>query len=97
MPEDEPKQIEVDETVTKTGTVEFMNQAAFNNPAPDKMKRALAAMKYTFVGLITMVSGTDLFSGYQAKIICFVLGVFILICGGIELSTGVKSIEETKN
>ena len=97
MPEDnEPKQIEVNEPVVKTGTVEFLNKAAFNNPAPDKLKRVLQAIKYTFVGLITMVSGTDLFSGYQSKVISFTLGVCILICGAVELGTGVKSIDEEK-
>lgn len=95
MPEqDEPKKIEVDQTVVKTGTVEFMNKAAFTNPAPDKLTRVLAAIKYTFVGLITMVSATDLFTGGQSKIISFVLSVGILICGAVELGTGVKSIEQ---
>jgi len=99
MPDqNEPQKIEVDVPVVKTGTVEFMNKAGFTNPAPDKLKRVLQAIKYTLVGLITAVSGTDLFTGKQVKIICFCLGVAILICGGIEVGTGVKSVEqEPKN
>lgn len=97
MPEEnEPKQIEIDVPVMKTGTVQFMNKAGFNNPAPDKLKRVLAAMKYTFVAMIGLVSGSDIFSGGQAKIICFTLSVSIIVCGGIELGTGVKAIEQEK-
>jgi hypothetical protein len=97
MPEEIiPQQIEVQEPAVKTGTVEMFNKAGFNNPAPDKLKRVLTAMRYTFVGLITMVSGTDLFTGYQSKVISFSLGVAVLICGAIELGTGVKSIDNEK-
>jgi len=92
MPEE--KQIEVETPEVKPGKVEFMTASGFNNPPPVKLKRALAALKYFSVSLITMVSATDLFSGSQAKIICFCLGVFILALGGIELATGVKPIEE---
>jgi formate/nitrite transporter FocA (FNT family) len=92
--EKEQKQIEVDVPVMKTGTTQFMTKAAFNNPAPDKLKRIIAALKFSFVSIITMVSGTDLFTGYQSKIISFTLGLAIIILGGIELATGVKSIEE---
>lgn len=96
MPDEQlPEKIEVAVPEMKPGKVEFMNEAGFKNPAPEKMKRVLAAMKYTFVGLITMVSGTDLFSGRQSKIACFVMGICVLICGAIELATGVKQSEET--
>ncbi len=89
-----PDQVEISKPVLEKGTVQFMNKAAVNNPAPDKLKRVLTAIRYTFVGLITMVSATDLFSGYQSKVISFCLGVAILICGGIELGTGVKSADD---
>jgi hypothetical protein len=73
-----------------------MTAAGFNNPPPAKLKRILAALKYFCVSLITMVSATDLFSGGQAKIINFSLGVFILFMGAIELATGVKPVEENQ-
>jgi len=100
MPEDikdTEKEIEVDVPQMKKGTIQFMNKAGFNNPAPDKLKRVLAALKFSFVSIITMVSGTDLFTGYQSKIISFTLGLAIIILGGVELATGVKSIDENKN
>lgn len=95
MPE-ENKPIEVEQPITAPGKVQFMTAAGFNNPPPAKLKRVLAALKYFSVSLITMVSATDLFSGGQAKIINFILGVAILSMGAIELATGVKPVEEDK-
>lgn len=95
MPEDKDnKPIEVETPITAPGKVQFMNAAGFNNPPPAKLKRVLAALKYFCVSLITMVSATDLFSGGQAKIISFILGVCILFMGAIELATGVKPVDE---
>lgn len=91
-----PDEIEVNTPEIVKGKVEFMSSASFGNPAPDKLKRILTAIRYTLVGMITMVSGTDLFSGYQSKVISFSMGVLILICGGIELATGVKPVPEDK-
>lgn len=93
---DDQKPIEVAVPEIQKGTVSFMSKSAFSNPAPERMKRILGALRYFCVGLITMVSGTDLFSGRQSKIICFVLGAFILLLGAVELGTGVKTQEENK-
>lgn len=87
---------EVNIPVVQTGTIQFMNKSAVSNPAPDKLKRVLTAIRYTFVSLITAVSATDLFSGAQSKIISFCLGIGIIVCGGIELGTGVKPEESNK-
>lgn len=96
MPE-ENKPVEVDQPVQTPGKVQFMTAAGFSNPPPVKLKRILAALKYFCVSLITMVGATDLFSGRQAKIICFILGAFVLLMGAIEFATGVKPVEdETK-
>lgn len=89
-------EIEVSVPVIQQGKVKFMNASGFSNPAPDKLKRVLTAIRYTLVGLITAVAGTDLFSGYQSKVITFSLGIMILACGGIELATGVKPLPEEK-
>lgn len=92
MPEIETHEVEV--PVTKESTVSFMTPSGFSNPAPLKLKRVLTALRYFCVGLITAVSGTDLFTGYQSKIISFCLGVVILSLGAIELGTGVKETEK---
>lgn len=88
-----PDTHEVNVPVQQTGTIKFLTStAAFTNPAPDKLKRVLTAIRYTFVSLITMVSATDLFTGAQSKIISFSLGIAIIVCGGIEFATGVKPL-----
>lgn len=93
---DTPEQHEVNVPKIETGTIQFLTKSAVSNPAPDKLKRVLTAIRYTFVSLITAVSATDLFSGAQSKIISFCLGIGIIICGGIELGTGVKPTDENK-
>lgn len=93
MPEETeqiPKGIEVQETVVQRGTVGL----SFKNPAPDKLKRVIAALTYFCAGLMTTVGATDLFSGRQAKIICFILGIVILALGALGMTIGVKPAEE---
>ena len=94
--ENKEELIEVDVPTMQTGTVKFMTKSGFSNPAPDKLKRVLSALKYAFVGIITAVAGTDLFTGAQSKLISFSLGVAIYILGAIELGTGVKPLDEEK-
>lgn len=97
MVEDKGEDIEVNLPVVQHGEVKFLNKDGFVNPAPDKLKRVLTAIRYTLVSLITLIAGTDIFSPYQVKIFAFTLGVGTLICGAIELGTGVKPLpEETK-
>lgn len=97
MPEETkpiPEGVEVAENVIKSGTVSFMNKTAVSNPAPQKMKRIIKALNYFCVGLMTAVGGSDLFSGGQAKIIVFIIGVFLLALGSLEFLTGVKPVED---
>lgn len=94
MPEEQPNEIEVNLPVKQPGEVKFMSATAFSNPAPDKLKRVLTAIRYTLVGVITMISGSDIFTGGQAKLLSFCLGIAILVCGGIELGTGVKPLPD---
>lgn len=97
MPEevqDIPEGIEVSHPVIQPGTVQVLNRAAFSNPAPLKLQRIVKALNYFVAGLVTTVGATDLFTGKQSKIICFILGVFILGLGAIELAFGVRPEEK---
>lgn len=89
-----PEGVEVSENVIKPGTVSFMNKTAVNNPAPEKMKRIIKALNYFCVGLMTAVGGSDLFTGGQAKVIVFIIGLFLLAIGSLEFLTGVKPVDE---
>lgn len=83
----EPVQVET--TKVSTGTIRFGSKG-FGNPTPTLLARITKALRYFCVGLITMISGTDIFSGVQAKLICFCLGAFILLLGGIDMAVGVE-------
>ena len=96
MNEDKGEDIDVSLPAVQHGEVKFLNKDGFVNPAPDKLKRVLTAIRYTLVSLITMFAATDLLTSYQIKITTFVLGVAVLICGAIELGTGVKPLPEDK-
>lgn len=85
-----PDGIEVSKPVIEQGKV----VPSFKYPAPDKMKRVIKGLNYFIAGLVTAVGATDLFSGGQAKVISFILGVVILALGALELSTGVKPAEK---
>lgn len=87
---------EVEVSTLKTGQLKFgIDQ--INNPAPEKWKRISSACRYFFVSLITMVSGTDLFVGNQSKIICFVLGILVLVSGAFDVFLGVEPPSSQKN
>lgn len=94
LPTDEEKH-DIDVPTSQAGTIQFLNKSAVSNPAPLMLKRVLTAIRYTLVSLITAISATDLFSGAQSKLISFCLGIGIIICGGIELGTGVKPADDT--
>lgn len=98
MPQEKdiPKGVEVDKQIIEEGEVKFGTKTAMNNPAPARMKRIIKALSFFSTGLITAVGATDIFTGGQAKIIVFTLGVFILALGAIEFLTGVKPIEDDK-
>ncbi len=85
---DQAEVIQVDTTKSQKGTVKF-----FGNPklkTPTILARVTKALRYFSVGIITMVSATDLFSGGEAKIINFGLGVFILLLGSVDMFVGVE-------
>lgn len=94
MAEEEVKPIEVAVPETKPGTVQFMNKSAFNNPAPEKLKKVMNAIIQFCAGLTTAVGATDLFTGRQPKVIMFVLGVVMIACGSIKAAVGVKPADE---
>lgn len=89
MSEQQPTdEVQVDTTKITTGKVTFFGP--INNPTPTLLARVTKALRYFAVSLITMVSATDLFSGGQAKIVSFCLGVFILLLGGVDIVIGVE-------
>lgn len=85
---EEEQPIQVDTTAPSTGKVTFFGNVS--NPTPTILARATKALRYFAVSLITMVSATDLFTGGQAKIISFSLGVFILALGAVDIVVGVE-------
>lgn len=93
-PDEEIKNIEVDQPVIEKGSLQFGNRSGFKYAAPNKMKVAFKAVNYFAAGAVTLVGATDLFSGTQAKVISFILGVTVLACGAIESATGVKPAED---
>ncbi len=93
---EEPKAVEVSEPVIKKGNVRFLSPQGFNNPAPEKLKIVIKSLQGFAVGLITMVSATDIFPAPKVKIITFALGAFALLCEAILKATGVESVADTK-
>lgn len=83
--------VEVKEPVLKEGKVKFLSKGAFNSPAPSFVKLIVKTIQASCVGLITLVGGSDMFSGGQSKRIVFVLGVIAIISESIMKATGVVS------
>jgi len=95
MSEDEikpiaPGTVEVDQPALVKGKVEFLTKAGRRNPPPAKLKSWTDGIMAFCSGLVISVGATDLFSGYQSKVICFVLGIISLGCFAIQKATGVK-------
>lgn len=92
----EEKDIEVAVPEIKKGSVQFMNKAAFNNPAPEKMVRILSALSDFCAAMVTTVGATDLFTGRQPKIICFILGAAMVAFRLMKGVIGVKPSTDEK-
>lgn len=88
MADEQKEEVQVDTTKLATGKITVFGK--MSNPTPTILARATKALRYFSVSLITMVSATDLFTGGQAKIISFCLGVFILMLGGVDIVIGVE-------
>lgn len=91
-----PGSVEVDQPALKKGEVEFMSKAGFKNPAPRTLKAWTDGIQAFCSGLVISVGATDIFSGYQSKVICFVLGTVALGCFCIQKGTGVKPADDSK-
>lgn len=94
---EEIKPIKNDEVVISQpavvkGKVEFMTKAGRKNPPPARLKAWTDGIQAFCSGLVISVGATDLFTGYQAKLICFVLGAVALACFCIQKATGVKPV-----
>lgn len=81
-------EITVDTTAVSKGKVTVFGN--INNPTPTILARATKALRYFATAMITMVGATDLFTGGQVKIICFILGVTILALGAVDIIIGVE-------
>lgn len=89
---DQPEDVQdVQADVTKhiVGKIRYFGKG-IGNPTPTLLARVTKALRYFCTGLITMVSGSDLFTGGQAKLISFVLGLVILGLGGVDMFVGVE-------
>ena len=84
-----PNSIEVDKTVMRKGTVGWHPSL----PPPKKLKDITDAIIYFCAGLGGIVGATDLFSGYQSKVIGLCLSCVILACGAVQKGIGVKPAE----
>jgi uncharacterized membrane protein YphA (DoxX/SURF4 family) len=84
-----PDGIEVDKPVMKQGEVKAFSWDAMTNKPPRKLDLVLNAIMYFCTGLIATVAGSDLFTGYQSKVICFILAVIVLACGACKVAIGV--------
>lgn len=88
MPE-QPEPIQVDTTKEEKGQVKFFTKGAFKGDTPTILARVTEGIRYFATALIATVGATDLFTGRQPKIICFILAVVILLCGTIDKAVGV--------
>jgi hypothetical protein len=89
-----PESVEVSQpAVVPKGEIKFATMEGLKYQPPAKLQVAVKVINYFCAGLVTMVGATDLFSGRQAKIICFILGALVLLCGAVEKATGVKPTE----
>lgn len=81
-----PEGIQVDKTVVQPGKVGWHPSM----PPPKKLKDMTDAIIYFCAGAGGIVGATDLFTGYQAKVIALVLSCIILACGALQKGIGVK-------
>ncbi len=97
MPADKDKQdqadpekqvVQVDTTRMTTGSIKFFGDPKLSTPTI--LARCTKALRYFCVSLITMISGSNMFSGNQSKMINFGLSVFILFLGCVDIVVGVE-------
>lgn len=87
-------EVQVDQPSTVKGKVEFMTKAGRKNPAPIKVKAWTDGIAAFCSGSMALVGGTDLFTGYQAKIIALLLGLVGVACFAIQKGTGVRPLND---
>lgn len=95
MPEDEkpmPEGIEVEKTVMKKGKLGFYPKY----PTSSRLRLVLETVVYSNTGLVSLVSGSDVFTGGQAKKISFILSAIGIIAGVFIKITGVKPYGKKK-
>lgn len=81
--------IQVDTTEQQRGEVKVLTKDAFHGNTPTILARVTEGIRYFSAGLVVAVGATDLLTGKQAKVVCFILGVVVLLCGAIDRAVGV--------
>lgn len=82
--------VEVDKKVLRKGTLGWHPKY----PTSTKLRLICETIVYTNAGVTALISGSDIFSGYQVKVLGFILGVTALVAGGVIKATGVKPASE---
>lgn len=81
---------EVEKTVLRKGTIGW--HPSF--PPPKILKQVTNGIVYFCAGIGGIVGGSDLFTGYQAKVIMLVSACITLACGAVQTGVGVKPDEK---
>lgn len=81
-----PDGIQVEKSVISEGSAGFHP----SHPTPVKLQLVCDVIVYSNTGLVTLVSGTDIFTGFQSKAICFILGAAAIVAGVVAKVIGVK-------
>lgn len=89
MPPDTNEPIQVDTTKEQKGEIKILTKGAFKGDTPTMLARVTEGIRYFCAGLVVTVGATDLLTGKQAKVVCFVLGIVVLVCGAIDKAVGV--------
>lgn len=82
--------IEVDKKVLRKGTLGLHPKY----PTSTKLRLICETVVYTNAGVTALIGGSDIFTGYQTKVLVFILGLAALVAGGIIKVTGVKPASE---
>ncbi len=84
------EKISIDTTKEVKGKIVTNPLKAWKLPTPSLLARATDVLRYFSTAIIGLVSGSDMFTGGQAKKKNFGLSVFIVFLGGADRFIGVE-------
>lgn len=67
----------------------MFNKKAWNASPPYWIMILVRTYYFSASGISALIGASDLFSGKQAKVLMFVMGIFGLLLGGFAKATGV--------